>query len=244
MNTDYYWYLYLCHSGIKGQKWGERRYRNYDGTLTEEGKRRYHPSTVDSQGKAVRAGNALKRAAKATGRGIGIAAKATGRGLKKVGKGIGTSVKNTVKKKKPVSSMTDDELAEHIARIRLENTYYQAMSDNKKYNAGKHAVLDALGKGGGILVDSAFRAAGNTIIDKAKAKVAAEADEDRYERGLEREEEAYRRDKKRRDSLYSTRVMNELTYEDYRDMSAKDLEKQRDRINLIREIEGSAAKKK
>ena len=44
--------------------------------------------------------------------------------------------------------------------------------------------------------------------------------------------------------MYSTRVMNELTYEDYRDMSAKDLEKQRDRINLIREIEGTAAKKK
>lgn len=36
----------LQHSGIKGMKWGVRRYRNEDGTLTEEGKRRYsnyHP---------------------------------------------------------------------------------------------------------------------------------------------------------------------------------------------------------
>ena len=32
---------YLAHSGIKGQKWGVRRYQNEDGTLTEEGKQRY-----------------------------------------------------------------------------------------------------------------------------------------------------------------------------------------------------------
>lgn len=33
---------YLCHHGIKGQKWGVRRYQNPDGTLTEEGKKRYN----------------------------------------------------------------------------------------------------------------------------------------------------------------------------------------------------------
>ena len=31
----------LQHHGIKGQKWGIRRYQNPDGTLTEEGKQRY-----------------------------------------------------------------------------------------------------------------------------------------------------------------------------------------------------------
>lgn len=31
---------YLAHHGIKGQKWGIRRYQNPDGTLTEEGKRK------------------------------------------------------------------------------------------------------------------------------------------------------------------------------------------------------------
>lgn len=34
-------YNYLCHFGILGQKWGVRRYQNPDGTLTEEGKKRY-----------------------------------------------------------------------------------------------------------------------------------------------------------------------------------------------------------
>lgn len=40
----------LIHWGIKGQKWGIRRYQNKDGTLTEEGKRKYkyndNPTTV------------------------------------------------------------------------------------------------------------------------------------------------------------------------------------------------------
>jgi hypothetical protein len=32
---------YLVHHGIKGQKWGVRRYQNSDGSLTDEGRRRY-----------------------------------------------------------------------------------------------------------------------------------------------------------------------------------------------------------
>lgn len=31
----------LMHYGIKGQSWGVRRYQNLDGTLTDEGKKRY-----------------------------------------------------------------------------------------------------------------------------------------------------------------------------------------------------------
>ena len=31
----------LLHAGVKGMRWGVRRYQNEDGTLTEAGKRRY-----------------------------------------------------------------------------------------------------------------------------------------------------------------------------------------------------------
>lgn len=31
----------ICHYGVKGMKWGVRRYQNEDGTLTNAGKRRY-----------------------------------------------------------------------------------------------------------------------------------------------------------------------------------------------------------
>ena len=33
---------YLMHYGVKGMKWGVRRYQNPDGTLTPEGKRRFN----------------------------------------------------------------------------------------------------------------------------------------------------------------------------------------------------------
>ena len=32
----------LRHYGIKGQRWGVRRFENYDGTLTPEGMERYY----------------------------------------------------------------------------------------------------------------------------------------------------------------------------------------------------------
>ena len=38
---------YLAHHGIKGQKWGVRRYQNPDGSLTEAGIKRYGEHGVD-----------------------------------------------------------------------------------------------------------------------------------------------------------------------------------------------------
>lgn len=35
---------FLAHYGIKGQKWGIRRYQNYDGTYTKKGLERYNKS--------------------------------------------------------------------------------------------------------------------------------------------------------------------------------------------------------
>ena len=38
----------LKHSGIKGMKWGVRRYQNKDGSLTPAGKKRYADNGADS----------------------------------------------------------------------------------------------------------------------------------------------------------------------------------------------------
>lgn len=37
---------YLSHHGTKGMKWGIRRYQNPDGSLTEDGKKRYRLDVV------------------------------------------------------------------------------------------------------------------------------------------------------------------------------------------------------
>lgn len=39
----------LYHAGIKGMKWGVRRYQNKDGTLTEAGKKRYSKWSDDAK---------------------------------------------------------------------------------------------------------------------------------------------------------------------------------------------------
>lgn len=54
---------YLAHHGIKGQKWGIRRYQNPDGSLTAEGLKRY--------GASIARGEALAKAGNTRGKIIG-----------------------------------------------------------------------------------------------------------------------------------------------------------------------------
>ena len=52
--------LYLAHHGIKGQKWGVRRFQNEDGTWTKEGRaRRYKIREAKAIGAGVAVGGAL-----------------------------------------------------------------------------------------------------------------------------------------------------------------------------------------
>lgn len=62
--TDWESGLYLEHHGIKGQKWGIRRYQNPDGTLTEAGKARLAKranSYLNPGYKAIKSGKAPAR---------------------------------------------------------------------------------------------------------------------------------------------------------------------------------------
>lgn len=43
---------YIVHSGIKGQKWGIRRFQNKDGSLTTEGEKRYRNDSEEKSEKS------------------------------------------------------------------------------------------------------------------------------------------------------------------------------------------------
>ena len=75
---------YLMHHGIKGQKWGVRRFQNPDGTRTALGKKRELANQTDEE-KAQKK-KRLKIAAGATG--AGAAAAALGVGAAKASKNI------------------------------------------------------------------------------------------------------------------------------------------------------------
>lgn len=88
----------LTHHGIKGQKWGIRRYQNKDGSLTKAG---------------------LKRRAK-----LEAELKQLG-GKKKRGASNNVEAEQAPRKK-TVSEMTDDELRDRTNRMQLESNYYNA----------------------------------------------------------------------------------------------------------------------
>ena len=64
---------YLAHHGIKNQKWGQRRFQNYDGSLTSEGRRRY------GIGESNQSRRERKQAEKAKAKAAKVRAKASGK---------------------------------------------------------------------------------------------------------------------------------------------------------------------
>lgn len=64
----------LYHHGIKGQRWGVRRFQNENGTYTDEGKRRYKVSLGTSH-KAKKDAKEYARAKMFYGEGAGNSSK-------------------------------------------------------------------------------------------------------------------------------------------------------------------------
>lgn len=64
---------YLAHHGIKNQKWGQRRFQNYDGSLTSEGRRRY------GIGESNQSRRERKQVEKAKAKAAKVRAKASGK---------------------------------------------------------------------------------------------------------------------------------------------------------------------
>lgn len=122
--------LYLAHHGIKGQKWGVRRFQNSDGTLTPAGRLRYgaeeamiqvnrNTITKDKKGNRKYAGGGMQEAAN-----------------------VAVKVTNSVSAKEPVDKK---EIYEKVARS-LEIIGGVAATATAVYNVAKKgkAIYDSI----------------------------------------------------------------------------------------------------
>ena len=127
----------LGHSGIKGQKWGIRRFQNEDGSLTEEGKKRY--GTPETYRAVAKEASSLEEATKGASSAVSTAASIinTQRGSKAI--------------RKDYSNLSDKELQEKINRLNLERAYGDLSGDTKYVKTGKEKAREILQTAGATL---------------------------------------------------------------------------------------------
>lgn len=122
--------VYLAHHGVKGQKWGVRRYQNKDGSYTDEGRKHYSIVPVSSKSKLRTAGKIAL--------GVGAAA-AVGYGVSKFGR---RAVKRAITNGSPhdlYKNLSDEELQAKIGRLDLELKLFDK-SMKASTNAGSDFV--------------------------------------------------------------------------------------------------------
>lgn len=113
----------LAHTGAKDMRWGIRRWRNYDGTLTEAGKERYN--YYNKKGKGV--ARAVEKAYYDRYDSRGGESQAT-KDVKSVKSAVsdvqtGLDKLNFGVTKKSLAGKTDDELRKEINRAKLEDEH-------------------------------------------------------------------------------------------------------------------------
>ena len=141
----------LVHHGIKGQKWGRRRYQNKDGSLTPEGVKRYgSESNFETQYNAQQKA-ALKAVKDASNEGVKAAragkeyeAERSRKKQRKADKALEEAVRDKARK------MSDQELREAVNRLNMEENYTRMMQNRERIDVGESAVskmLDGTMKG-------------------------------------------------------------------------------------------------
>lgn len=142
--NDYLKTKELYHSGIKGMKWGVRRFQNADGTLTEEGKRRY--GTPEEYEAASKQASALEEATRAASSAANAATVFT------------NTQKGSIAVKKDYSKLSNEELQKRVNRLNLERAYGDLSGDTKYVKTGKEKTREILQTAGAVLAIAATAA--------------------------------------------------------------------------------------
>lgn len=146
---------YLVHHGIKGQRWGVRRFQNENGTLTTLGKKRYgnpkeHGNSIDNkEGKKILESD-YKRADTEAAKDI---LEGTSKSLNSAGDVVDSIGKRKSKaiNKEDYSKMSDQELRDRINRINMERKYGELTGDTKMVRSGQDWTREILQTTGAVV---------------------------------------------------------------------------------------------
>lgn len=170
----------LKHWGVKGQKWGVRRYQNKDGTLTPAGQKRYNKEMEKLKAEEKVLKNKARTQAK-----LGkldskrqelddLRKQVSG---KKDEHDTNSSTPKTKPVKKSLKDMSDDELRATLNRIDMEKRYSDltAPKEQKRVSKGKAFIADVLEKSGKNIATQFVTYAFGTAVNKAFSETFKDA---------------------------------------------------------------------
>lgn len=162
----------LCHHGIKGQKWGVRRFQNSDGTLTEAGKKRYNDDGTPKQKKTIDG----KKIAAAVGATAAVAITA------------GIAFKYRKEIGKAVSDIKDKAVWDALERASEDKKFAKLMLAPRQLakdylHAGADRVDKALEKGIDEAIQALFVAPVSVAAGYGLKKIQDKANQDRQKKG-------------------------------------------------------------
>lgn len=147
----------LCHWGVKGMRWGVRRYQNKDGSLTAAGQKRYDRDVRENNAKKkdnrinIDGPDPKRWVREDTSRAKNIVDSSSNmvRELKNVERSTRPSPK---KEKMDLSKMTDQQLRDRINRANLEKQYNDIFAQSSSsVSKGRQYVSDILDTTGTVL---------------------------------------------------------------------------------------------
>jgi hypothetical protein len=148
----------LKHWGVKGMKWGVRRYQNKDGSLTPAGQKRYDRDIRENNAKKkdnrinIDGPDASRWVKEDTSRAKSVVDSSSG--MVRELKNIERSTRSTPKKQKmDLSDMTDQQLRDRINRANLEKQYNDLFGqvEAPKVSKGRQYASDILETTGTVL---------------------------------------------------------------------------------------------
>ena len=147
----------LYHFGIKGMKWGVRRYQDKDGSLTEAGQKRYARDQRENAGKkkgnkvGAADPNRWVREDMERSKRLAESSRHMAEDLDRINN---KAIKNAPRAKMDLSKMTDKEMRDQINRAFLERQYND-MFNPQKVSKGREYAAKTLDVGKDVLAVTA-----------------------------------------------------------------------------------------